>query len=228
VSNFDWKGHRYFIISKLFLIISAIPHSYPVAPIKFGLIGGKAAYGSYKSLVSSSLDCCAPGTNLNVTGATVIRVKQNAVQRLVLNEIEIYDENNVNVALDSECYSYSKGWGGDPACLNDGEYAVDCFFHSSSASIENYVYCVLTGPLTISKVKIIPMQGGDRWKNGWITDLQLEVFSGVYGQDSSAEFFGLLDSHQITSFAGYQTDPAEIDSKCSCLLFEGKNINRLH
>ena len=88
-----------------------------------------------KVVCKSSLDCCAPGTNLHVTkrGAVVINVKQNAVQLLVLNGIKIYDENNVNVALDSECYSYSKGWGGDLACLNDGEYGVDCFSHSSSA-----------------------------------------------------------------------------------------------
>lgn len=51
VSDFDWKGHRYLVTSRLFLIICTIPRSYPVAPIKFGLIGGKAEYGSYKSRV---------------------------------------------------------------------------------------------------------------------------------------------------------------------------------
>lgn len=79
-----------------------------------------AAYGSFKSLSSTILDCCQPGTTISADGAMVVKITNNRNDFLHLNEIEIYDADGNNVALDGKCYSRNSGYGGDPDCLNDG------------------------------------------------------------------------------------------------------------
>jgi hypothetical protein len=184
--------------------------SYPIAPLKFG---SKASYGSFKSLAASIFECCESGSNINVSGALVVRVKQNLSNHLHLTEIEIFDENNINVAPAGQCFSSSVGWNGDANCLNDGDVSDDaCRSHSANANVDNFDYCILTAPTNISRIKIFPLQGNGYFNNR-MTDLQLEVFAFVTGQENEASFSGLLDSEQITAFAQWQTDPSESSSE---------------
>lgn len=60
-------------------------------------------------------------------GAVAVKITNMNSEFLHLNEIEIFDAQGTNVALDAKCYSRTSGFGGSPACLNDGEVGEYCF-----------------------------------------------------------------------------------------------------
>ena len=143
-------------------------------------------------------------------GAKVVRVKQNRDESMHLNEIEIYDENNINVAPNGRCFSYSIGWGGDPNCLNDGLTGNTCISHSCCASVNSFDYCVLDEPTNISRINIWPRQ---TW-GGRLNDIQLSVFADVTGESGSAEFHHELYTERLLNvFTSSQTDPRDFNGK---------------
>lgn len=153
---------------------------YPYSAASFD---SPASYGAFKSLDVSALECCDPGTTISVQGAKVVRIKQNREEFLHLNEIQVFDENGNNVALDGNCYSYDIGYGGDPNCLNDGitgTYPDTCNSHSSWYNVENYDYCVLSDAVNVTSVTIYPWNDPTRtWMTGRLNDLTLSLFADV-------------------------------------------------
>ena len=99
---------------RLFVCVHTTLRRYPLAPV---LYDSEPRYGAYKSVQASPPQCCTPGTKIPVSGAKVVVVKQNRNDFLHLNEIEIFDEDGNNVALEGNCYSFSKGYGGDPVSV---------------------------------------------------------------------------------------------------------------
>ena len=112
--------------------------------------------------------------------------------------------------------------------MNDGDVSDDaCRSHSANGSADNFDYCVLSAPTNISKIKVFPLQGGGYF-NERMTDLQVEVFASVTGQENEASFSGLLDSEQITAFARWKTDPAEFSSEFTHIFDSLFNFMLLH
>ncbi len=181
--------------------------SYPHSPITYE---SEHSYGSYKSIKSSALSCCEPNSIIEVSGAKVVAIKQNKADHLHFKEIEVYDKNGNNVALDGKCFSYSSGWGGDPNCLNDGLKGSDaCESHTADGSIENYEYCVLNEPVNVDKVVIYPRLS---WRSR-VDNVQLVLYADVIGSGSGAQFLGQLASYQLlNAFDSYQ--PHEKTGTC--------------
>ena len=200
-------------------------HSYPYSAISFG---SEPAYGAFKSLSASALECCAPGSTFPVVGAKVVKVSQNREDFLHLNEIEIIDINGNNVALDGTCFSKNRGYGGDPGCLNDGVvgiYPDTCNSHSLWTDAGNYDYCVLDQAVDIQSVKIYPfLDPAETWKTGRMNDLQLEVYAEVSGESETATFIGLLASYGLKDvFTSTKTGPHEKTSeyiKCHIYIYD--------
>lgn len=191
---------------------------YPTSPIMYG---APAAYGSFKSLSSSMLDCCQPGTVISADGGTVVKITNNRNDFLHLNEIEIYDGDGENVALNGKCYSRNSGWGGDADCLNDGQkgtYPTTCNSHSSWTDPGNYDFCVLPSVVDIKSIKVYPWVDPNRlWMTDRLRDLKVEVFAQVSDLSTIADnnnegavstFYGLLASYPL-SFTSSDYGPKE-------------------
>jgi len=76
---------------------------YPHAPLD---LDSPYAYGSHDSVTYSALDCCESGSSIPTDGKAKVVVVRNLepYEFLHLTEIEIYDNNGNNVALDGTCY----------------------------------------------------------------------------------------------------------------------------
>jgi len=129
-----------------------------------------------------------------------------------LNEIEIYDTNGQNVALDGSCFSKDIGWDGDPNCLNDGVVSSpDCFSHTSDTGPDVYDYCVLSDITDIERIKIYPWVVPESlWLLDRLINLTVEVFADVSGQGEDAIFTGLLYTYDLINvFNSQSADPHE-------------------
>ncbi len=181
--------------------------SYPHSPITYE---SEHSYGSYKSLKSTALSCCEPGSVFEVSGAKVVVIKQNKADHLHFKEIEVYDKNGRNVALDGKCFSYSSKKDVDPGCLNDGlKGSDDCESHSKNGSIDNYDYCLLNEPVNVDKVIIYPRLSS----KSRVDNIQLVLYVDVIGSGSETQFLGELASYQLLdAFDSYQ--PHEKTGTC--------------
>ena len=76
--------------------------------------------------------------------------------------MQVFDTDGNNIALASagtKCFSKTTGWGGNPACLNDGvtgNYGTACSSHSSGQAASNYDMCVFSSPKAIARVVVYP------------------------------------------------------------------------
>jgi len=190
---------------------------FPISPLSFN---SEPAYGSFKSLSSTALQCCEPGSTIPIIGGKVVKVKQNngfnwdGYSFLHLNEIEIYDTNGQNLALDGSCFSFDIGFGGDPDCLNDGLVGTiqeTCNSHSSNTGPDIYDYCVLSDNADIESIQIYPWVDPNRlWMTDRLRNLSVEVFADVSGEGGDAIFTGLLYTYDLIDvFTSQNTDPHE-------------------
>lgn len=170
---------------------------------------------------ASALDCCEPGSNVAVAGAKVVKITQNQAQALYAKEIEIYDENDVNVALNGQCFTnfeHSTYYQGtNRLCLNDGKTGTTdpintddpnwhCHARSNDSNPNNFFYCVLPHFTNIKSVKVFPMSESNMaYFNGGMTDLTMEIYNYVSGESNTATFSGLLASYNFGFTAGIIT-----------------------
>lgn len=182
---------------------------FPSAPINYD---SEPAYGSYKSLTTNIFECCQPGSTISVTGATVVKVTNMAPRNefLHLNEIEIYNAEGENVALNGKCYSRSSDWDGDASCLNDGvkgKLQDTCNSHSSFER-NSFDFCVLNGFVDVKKIKVFPMYDPERlWMLDRMSDIKVDVFVFASGLNDITdpnnvgndivEFTGLMESFSL-------------------------------
>ena len=171
-----------------------------------------------KSFSANALDCCSPGSDVKVDGGTIVKVTNNLKEHVHLMEIEIYNSEGINVALEATCYSYDSNGEGDPVCLNDGITIDGCYSHSRSSSDTNYDFCVLNKPEDIRSIKLYA-------RNSWynrMRDLQVEIYaeySGLeYVVDRKKElgvvnFYGLLASYNELRFSREQKGPHKMNGK---------------
>lgn len=75
-----------------------------MAPLDYG---SPLAYGSHASVSFTWIDCCTPGSTLpsNNKASVVLIRNNNDPGHIHLREIEVYNPEGVNVALDGTCYS---------------------------------------------------------------------------------------------------------------------------
>jgi len=187
--------------------------SYPYSPLSYD---SPQAYGSFKSLTLTGLDCCEPDSLITAEGGTVVKVTQNDDDFLHIAEIEIYDAHGINVARDAICYSRTTGYGGDPSCLNDGNTSPTvCGSHSDWMDPENYDFCVLDTTVDIKSVSVYPYhEPGKEWMVDRLKNLRVEIFyTAVNVEDvtdpswemGTVSFIGKLETHTI----GFSTSAME-------------------
>jgi len=132
---------------------------------------------------------------------------------LHLNEIEIYNKQGQNIALNGKCFSKTIGYGGDPNTLNDGivgTYPQTGNSHSSWMDPGNYDYCVLEEASDISAIKIYPFVDPTRtWMTDRLRNLKVEVFASIQTDESDeTEFLGLMYSYDMVDvFSRSSTGP---------------------
>jgi len=189
---------------------------YPTSPLAFK---SPAAYGAFKSTTTRYIDCCTPGTFVTPEGAVAVKVTNMNSDFLHLNEIEIFDAQGTNVALDAKCYSRTSGFGGSPNCLNDGDvghFPDACSSHSSTDGADNYDFCILDEPVDIKAIHVYPFYDpANLWMTDRLKDLKVEIFAAVTNlsnvTDSANEggdvsFLGLLEAYDL-SFSSAEHGP---------------------
>ena len=133
-----------------------------------------------------------------------------------MNEIEIYNKQGQNIALNGKCFSKNIGYGGDPNALNDGiigTYPLTGNSHSSWIDPDNYDYCVLDEASDISSIKIYPFVDPTRtWMTDRLRNLKVEVFADVQtvatNENHMTEFIGLMYMYDLVDvFTRSSTGP---------------------
>jgi hypothetical protein len=127
--------------------------------------------------------------------------------------VQVFDAAGNNLALAStgtRCYSRTIGWGGDPACLNDGvtgNYPTVCNSHSSGTAAGNFDVCVFPAPVAVARVVVFPFVDPTRtWMTDRIRSLNVSLYAAVSGTvagggGAPAVAGAALGSYNITTFS---------------------------
>jgi len=197
---------------------SVTAYVYDRYPYNVMNLGQPYSYGAFESVTATAADCCTPGTSLKVAGAKVVKITMpDTYEEMYLNEIEIYNQNNVNVAPNGKCYDYWSPNQGEPSCLNDQQ--IGLYPDTCSSNSFWYSFCVLDESVDVSRIVIYATDNPD--KPQWLdrlADLTVDVFADVtglgYGSDTfgkDVEFVGLLGKFQ-TGFSRQDKSPKEIET----------------
>ncbi len=157
--------------------------SYPYSPLVYDSL---PPYGSMQRLYSSAVG--GGGGCTEFDGAIAIKITNNREQPVALNEINLFDENGNNVALQATCYSKSSSSVGNPDCLNNndfGNYPASCISESAYDEAGNFDFCVLPAPVDIKGIQIYPAkQHGNNQLTNKNKNIKVELFAKVTGLET--------------------------------------------